>query len=70
VRLFHRSTRKLTLTETGERFLQEIGGNLEALQAAIAGVSAGGGEPAGVSEGQRGADLRPCAARTDVDAAP
>ena len=28
VRLFHRSTRKLTLTEAGERFLQEIGNNL------------------------------------------
>lgn len=48
VRLFQRSTRKLTLTEAGERFLVEIGGNLEALQAAIASVSTGRGEPAGV----------------------
>jgi DNA-binding transcriptional LysR family regulator len=48
VRLFQRSTRKLTLTEAGERFLVEIGGNLEALQAAIATVSTGRGEPAGV----------------------
>ncbi|WP_207481785.1 LysR family transcriptional regulator [Arenibaculum pallidiluteum] len=48
VRLFHRSTRKLTLTEAGERFLQAIGGNLEALQAAIAGISTDGGEPAGI----------------------
>lgn len=47
VRLFQRSTRKLTLTEEGERFLSAIGGNLEALQAAIAGVSADKGEPAG-----------------------
>lgn len=48
VRLFHRSTRKLTLTEAGERFLLEIGGSLETLQAAIEGISAEGGEPAGV----------------------
>ncbi|WP_027818646.1 LysR family transcriptional regulator [Paraburkholderia bannensis] len=48
VRLFLRSTRKLTLTEAGERFLVEMGGNLEALQAAIASVSLGRGEPAGV----------------------
>jgi len=48
VRLFHRSTRKLTLTEAGERFLQEIGGSLQTLQAAIEGISAEGGEPAGV----------------------
>ena len=48
VRLFQRSTRKLTLTEAGERFLVEIGGNLDALQAAIATVSTGRGEPAGV----------------------
>src|ERR1700757_4285216 len=39
VRLFQRSTRKLTLTEAGERLLVEIGGNLDALQAAIASVS-------------------------------
>lgn len=48
VRLFQRSTRKLTLTEAGERFLVEIGGNLEALQAAIASVSADRSGPAGV----------------------
>ena len=48
VRLFHRSTRKLTLTEAGEQFLQSIGGNLDALQAAIAGVSADHGEPGGI----------------------
>jgi DNA-binding transcriptional LysR family regulator len=48
VRLFQRSTRKLTLTEAGERFLLEIGGNLEALQTAIATVSTARGEPAGV----------------------
>jgi DNA-binding transcriptional LysR family regulator len=48
VRLFQRSTRKLTLTEAGERFLVEIGGNLDALQAAIASVSTDRNEPAGV----------------------
>src|SRR5258707_10144516 len=48
VRLFHRSTRKLTLTEAGERFLEAIGGNLDGLQAAIAGVANDRGEPAGV----------------------
>jgi DNA-binding transcriptional LysR family regulator len=48
VRLFQRSTRKLTLTEAGERFLVEIGGNLDALQAAIASVSTDRSEPAGM----------------------
>ncbi|HEY4250039.1 MAG TPA: LysR substrate-binding domain-containing protein [Roseomonas sp.] len=47
VRLFQRSTRRLTLTEAGERFLQAIRGNLDGLQAAIAGM-ADGGEAAGV----------------------
>lgn len=48
VRLFHRSTRKLTLTEAGERFLLAVEGNLEGLQSAIANVAADRGEPAGV----------------------
>jgi len=48
VRLFQRSTRKLMLTEAGERFLQSIGSNLDALQAAIADASSGASEPAGV----------------------
>ncbi|MFJ2682366.1 LysR substrate-binding domain-containing protein [Pseudomonas sp. NPDC087342] len=48
VRLFQRSTRKLSLTEAGERFLASIGGNLEALQAAISAVSSDRSEPAGV----------------------
>ena len=48
VRLFHRSTRQLTLTEAGERFLVAIGGNLDALQAAIADVATNAEEPAGV----------------------
>lgn len=48
VRLFHRSTRKLTLTEAGEAFRQAISGNLADIQAAIAGVATAGGEPSGV----------------------
>lgn len=48
VRLFQRSTRKLTLTEAGESFREAISGNLEGLQAAIAGISSAGAEPAGV----------------------
>ena len=48
VRLFQRSTRKLTLTEAGEHFLVSIGSNLDALQAAIASTAAHNNEPAGV----------------------
>src|SRR5258705_1126458 len=48
VRLFHRSTRRLTLTEAGERFLLAIRSNLEELQASIASVATDRGEPAGV----------------------
>jgi len=48
VRLFHRSTRKLTLTEAGERFLHAIRDNLEELQASIASVATDHGVPTGV----------------------
>jgi DNA-binding transcriptional LysR family regulator len=48
IRLFQRSTRKLTLTEAGERFLVSIGGSLEALQVAIADAGSQDNEPAGV----------------------
>jgi DNA-binding transcriptional LysR family regulator len=47
VRLFHRSTRNLTLTEVGEQFLFAIQNNLNGLQMAIANVAAHRGEPAG-----------------------
>jgi DNA-binding transcriptional LysR family regulator len=47
-RLFHRSTRKLTLTDAGERFLLAIRDNLEELQQAISGMTTDGGEPAGL----------------------
>ncbi|RKT99345.1 LysR family transcriptional regulator [Burkholderia sp. Nafp2/4-1b] len=47
VRLFHRSTRHLTLTEAGESFRLAIADNLFGIQAAIAGVANEGGEPSG-----------------------
>jgi DNA-binding transcriptional LysR family regulator len=47
VRLFHRSTRKLRLTEAGENFLASIGGPLDQLQGAIAAIGADGPAPAG-----------------------
>src|ERR1700730_17254257 len=47
VPLFHRSTRKLTLTASGARFLHAIRGSLEGLQASIAEVATDRGEPAG-----------------------
>jgi len=47
VRLFHRSTRKLTLTESGDAFRLAIIGNLEGLQAAIAGIATANGAPSG-----------------------
>src|ERR1700712_273058 len=55
VRLFQRSTRKLTLTEKGERFLHQVGGALTTLQDAVAGMSKDDGQAAGtlkVSVGQ------------------
>mgnify|MGYP006166621499 FL=1 len=48
VRLFHRSTRRLTLTEAGEAFRFAIAGSLDDIQAAIAGIASDSGEPAGV----------------------
>ncbi|WP_176059581.1 LysR family transcriptional regulator [Paraburkholderia sp. BCC1876] len=48
VRLFQRSTRGLTLTEAGVRFLQSIGDSLETLQAAIEEASSDASEPTGV----------------------
>src|SRR5690242_14794077 len=48
VRLFQRSTRGLTLTEPGERFLREVSGGLDTLQTAIANVAQAAEQPAGV----------------------
>src|SRR3954471_21113093 len=47
VRLFHRSTRRLTLTEEGEAFRLAIADNLADIQAAIAGIATENGEPVG-----------------------
>ena len=55
VRLFHRSTRRLALTEGGERFLQQVDGPLASLQGALAAVGSRDLAPAGtlkVSMGQ------------------
>lgn len=47
-RLFRRSTRKLTLTESGVRFLVGVRAHLDGLQSAITEVASDHGEPAGV----------------------
>jgi DNA-binding transcriptional LysR family regulator len=47
VRLFQRSTRKLTLTEAGEAFFNAVGAPLEHLQHAIASVSSDDGQATG-----------------------
>jgi len=47
VRLFQRSTRSLTLTEDGERFLASVVGGVESIQSAIAGVATHADKPAG-----------------------
>ncbi|HSX52354.1 MAG TPA: LysR family transcriptional regulator [Cellvibrio sp.] len=47
VRLFQRSTRRLTLTESGEAFLLEVSGGLDAVQAALANASRNRGQPSG-----------------------
>ena len=47
VRLFHRSTRRLALTESGEHFLQRVNGPLASLQGALAGTGDRNEEPAG-----------------------
>lgn len=48
VRLFHRSTRRLSLTEGGERFLQQVEGPLSVLQDAITSVRTHDLRPSGV----------------------
>jgi DNA-binding transcriptional LysR family regulator len=48
VRLFHRSSRSLTLTEDGERFLVSVSDGVESIQSAIANVTTHAGKPAGV----------------------
>jgi DNA-binding transcriptional LysR family regulator len=48
VRLFQRSSRSLTLTEDGERFLASVSDGVQSIQAAIAQVTTQAGKPAGV----------------------
>ena len=48
VRLFQRSSRSLTLTEDGERFLASVTDGVESIRAAIADVTTQSGEPAGI----------------------
>ncbi|HWX01527.1 LysR family transcriptional regulator [Collimonas sp.] len=48
VRLFQRSTRGLTLSEAGERFLQTVQSGLDSIQGAIADITLNAGQPAGV----------------------
>ncbi|MFJ3522521.1 LysR substrate-binding domain-containing protein [Pseudomonas sp. NPDC090203] len=48
VQLFQRSTRRVTLTEAGERFLANVEPGLEGVQAAITDITSHAGEPAGV----------------------
>jgi DNA-binding transcriptional LysR family regulator len=48
IRLFHRSTRKLALTEAGERFFVSIRDDLQRLQDAVAAASGEAATPAGL----------------------
>ena len=47
VRLFQRSTRRLTLTEAGQLFLSEVSGSLTTIQNAVNNLASASGQPAG-----------------------
>src|SRR5690606_29953506 len=47
-RLFQRSTRRLTLTEAGERFFHTVSGGLGSIRDAIADLTSNSAQPAGV----------------------
>ncbi|EIK95549.1 LysR family transcriptional regulator [Pseudomonas sp. M47T1] len=47
VRLFLRSTRHLTLTEAGQRFLEEVGASFAMIQNAVANLASAQGQPTG-----------------------
>ncbi|OCR21744.1 LysR family transcriptional regulator [Pseudomonas syringae] len=47
VRLFQRSTRSLTLTEAGQRFLGEVSASLNTIQNAVANLASAEGQPTG-----------------------
>ncbi len=57
VRLFQRSTRSLTLTEAGERFLREVRDGLATIQVAVANLASAGGQPAGTLKVSMGASF-------------
>lgn len=57
VRLFQRSTRQLTLTEAGERFLDEVRGGLVTIQTAVANLASADGQPAGTLKVSMGASF-------------
>ncbi len=48
IRLFHRTTRHLSLTKEGERFLRQVDGPLAALREAVDSACQAAGEPAGI----------------------
>lgn len=47
MRLFQRSTRRLTLTEAGKLFLEEVSGSLTTIQNAMANLASAEGRPVG-----------------------
>lgn len=47
VRLFQRSTRSLTLTEAGQRFLTEVAASFTTIQNAVANLASAEGQPTG-----------------------
>ncbi|MFJ3485805.1 LysR family transcriptional regulator [Pseudomonas sp. NPDC090202] len=47
VRLFQRSTRRLTLTEAGQRFFAEVSASFHTIQNAVANLASAEGSPAG-----------------------
>jgi len=55
VRLFHRSTRRLTLTEAGERFYDEVRCGLSTIQNAVANLASADGKPSGMLKVSMGA---------------
>lgn len=57
VRLFQRSTRRLTLTEAGERFLAEVSSGLTTIQTAVANLAEADGRPAGTLKVSLGASF-------------
>lgn len=57
VRLFHRSTRQLALSEAGELFLGEVRDGLTTIQSAVANLASVDGQPAGTLKVSMGASF-------------